>query len=189
MSFITTYTGKHLDPLAPDMNMVDIRDIAHSLSLTCRGNGQVKSFFSVGQHCINCALEAEQRGCNARLVLACLIHDAAEAYLSDVPRPLKQCLPEYCLAENRLLDLIYTKYLGSPLTEAEARELKSIDNDMMYYDMKELLGETIRETPPLIHIPLYYGPTPFEQVEQTYLSLYEKWRNTLGGTYADSKTL
>ena len=50
---ITTYTGKHIDPLHPDPDMICIEDIAHALSLICRGNGQVKTFFSVGQHCIN----------------------------------------------------------------------------------------------------------------------------------------
>ena len=50
MSYITTYTGKHFDPTAPDATLLDVRDIAHALSLTCRGNGHVKTFFSVGQH-------------------------------------------------------------------------------------------------------------------------------------------
>lgn len=40
---ITTYTGRHIDPLHPDM--ICIEDIAHALSLICRGNGQVKTFF------------------------------------------------------------------------------------------------------------------------------------------------
>ena len=55
---ITTYTGRHIDPLHPDPDMICIEDIAHALSLICRGNGQVKTFFSVGQHCINCARAA-----------------------------------------------------------------------------------------------------------------------------------
>ena len=51
--YITTYTGKHLDPVHPISDLICIEDIAHALSLICRGNGQVKTFFSVGQHCIN----------------------------------------------------------------------------------------------------------------------------------------
>ena len=106
MSHITTFTGKHFDPLEPDASLIDIRDIAHALSLTCRGNGHVKTFFSVAQHCINCALEAEARGYSQRVMLACLIHDASEAYMSDVPRPFKQALPEYKKIEEQLLELI-----------------------------------------------------------------------------------
>ena len=76
MSYITTYTGKHFDPINPETELIDIKDIAHALSLICRGNGQVKSFFSVGQHCINPAKEAKLRGYSNRVILACLIHDA-----------------------------------------------------------------------------------------------------------------
>ena len=70
---ITTYTGRHIDPLHPDPDMICIEDIAHALSLICRGNGQVKTFFSVGQHCINCAREALARGYSRRVAFACLL--------------------------------------------------------------------------------------------------------------------
>ncbi len=62
--------------------------IAHALSLICRGNGHVKTFWSVGQHCINCAKEAWARGLSNRMAPACHLHDAGECYLSDIPRPL-----------------------------------------------------------------------------------------------------
>lgn len=91
--YITTYTGDHFDPTLPEAEHLHIEDIAHALSLICRGNGHVKTFFSVGSHCINCAKEAAARGYSGRLVLACLLHDASEAYLSDVPRPFKNIFP------------------------------------------------------------------------------------------------
>ena len=56
--YITTYTGKHFEPLNPDPAAIDIQDIAHALSLICRGNGHVHTFWSVGEHCICCAKEA-----------------------------------------------------------------------------------------------------------------------------------
>ena len=127
MSYITTYTGKHFDPAEPERDKIDIRDIAHALSLICRGNGHVKTFFSVGQHCIHCALEAEARGYSSRLILACLLHDASECYLSDVPRPIKGNLPQYKVVEERLLEQVYIKYLGSALTDEEERQVKQID--------------------------------------------------------------
>ena len=105
MGYITTYTGKHFDPMKPDEAALDIRDIAHALSLTCRGNGHVKNFFSVGQHCISCAKEAAARGYSNRVVLGCLLHDASEAYMSDVPRPFKAVLKEYVEAEDKLVNL------------------------------------------------------------------------------------
>ncbi|MBE5888470.1 MAG: hypothetical protein E7283_06530 [Lachnospiraceae bacterium] len=174
MSYITTYTGKHFDPTAPDASLFDVRDIAHALSLTCRGNGHVKTFFSVGQHCINCALEAELRGFPTRVVLACLLHDASEAYMSDVPRPFKHALPSYVEAEEKLLEMIYEKFLGSSLSEEEQKLVKIIDDDLLYYDLKVLLGETPAGEAPNLKIELDYTVQPFEKVEAQYLKLYER---------------
>lgn len=179
MSYITTYTGKHFDPTNPDITRVDILDIAHALPLICRGNGHVKTFFSVGQHCINAAKEAALRGYSPRAILACLLHDAGECYMSDVPRPFKQVLPFYIEAENRLLDLVYEKFLGSPLTEEEQQQVKSVDNDLLYYDLKILLNEVLDIPAPALQIELHYDFVPFELVEQEYLALYEKYSNLL----------
>ena len=105
--WITTYGGIHFFPLDPEADKIEITDVAHALSLICRGNGHVKTFFSVGQHCIHCALEAEARGYGSRIALACLLHDASEAYMSDVPRPFKQHLSDYISHEKTLLDIVY----------------------------------------------------------------------------------
>lgn len=129
--YITTYTGKHIDPVHPISDLICIEDIAHALSLICRGNGQVKTFFSVGQHCINCAREALARGYSNRIAFACLLHDASECYLSDVPRPFKKTLTGYKEQEENLLNLIYQKYLGNLLTSEEEKKLIEIDDDML----------------------------------------------------------
>ena len=92
--FITTYTGKHFKQTAPTPELINIPDIAHALSLICRGIGHVKTFWSVGQHCICCANEAAARGLSDRMVLAGVLHDAREGYLSDVQSPFKKTLPE-----------------------------------------------------------------------------------------------
>lgn len=63
---ITTYTGIQFDPLHPDPETIRIQDIAHALSLLCRGNGHVKTFYSVGQHCLSAAKEAAARGIPGR---------------------------------------------------------------------------------------------------------------------------
>lgn len=74
--YITTYTGLHFRPTEPDSDLIRIQDIAHALSLICRGNGHVQTFWSVGEHCICCAKEAAARGFSERMILACLLHDA-----------------------------------------------------------------------------------------------------------------
>lgn len=176
---ITTYGGTHFEPTEPDIRKIHITDIAHALSLLCRGNGHVKIFFSVGQHCIRCAREAEARGYSERVVLACLLHDASEAYMSDVPRPFKKYLKEYKVFENRLLDVVYTKYLGSTLTEEEERLVKSVDDDLLYYDMLYLLGEYMSDTAPKLMTEFDYEFIPFEVVEKEYLELFERITDNL----------
>lgn len=171
--YITTYSGIHFFPTEPKPQDICIADIAHALSLICRGNGHVKTFFSVGQHCINCALEAEARGYGSRMALACLLHDASECYMSDVPRPFKRTMAEYREQEGKLLDMIYTKFLGSLLTEEEQKLLSQIDDDMLYYDLRELLAEPSGRAEPKLFTEISYEVQPFEMVEQKYLQLYD----------------
>ena len=58
MGEIKTYTGIMFDPIVPESEKIDIVDIAHALSMLCRGNGHMKHFYSVGQHSVNCMMEA-----------------------------------------------------------------------------------------------------------------------------------
>lgn len=171
-STITTYTGKPFDPVNPDPACILIEDIAHALSLICRGNGHVKSFWSVGEHCICCAKEARARGLSDRMALACLLHDASECYLSDIPRPFKKELPEYREREDALLEMIDTKFLGSVLSDGEQRLLKEIDDAMLWYDLVYLLGKSQPGEGPTLHIALDYTVRPFQDVETEYLELF-----------------
>lgn len=173
--YITTYGGTHFMPTEPVADDIHITDIAHSLSLVCRGNGHVTHFFSVGQHCIHCALEAEARGLSDRVCLACLLHDASESYMSDVPRPFKQYLKEYKVFEEQLLAIIYEKYLSSPLTAEEEAQVKQIDDDMLYFDLSVLLRETPSFSEPEMKSTFSYDLRSFEEVEQQYLSLFHKY--------------
>ena len=92
LSFITTYSKLRFDPVDPDPESIKIEDIAHSLSLLCRANGHFKRFFSVAQHSLNCCREAKARDYSEKIQHACLLHDASEAYLSDITRPVKHHL-------------------------------------------------------------------------------------------------
>lgn len=171
--FITTYTGKHFKPTDPDAELIDILDIAHALSLLCLGNGHVKTFWSVGEHCICCAKEAAARGLPDRMVLACLLHDASECYMSDVPSPFKKALPKYQEQEAYLLHLIYEKFLGSDLTTQEQAQLEEIDHAMLWYDLDELLCEEQDGEPPKLHIELDYTVRPFVEVEAEYIRIFK----------------
>lgn len=175
-NYITTYTRKHFDPVNPDSALICIEDIAHALPMICRGNGHVSSFWSVGEHCILCAKEAAARGYSNRLVLAALLHDASECYMSDVPRPLKQNMKKYKEYENNLLDVIYTKFLGSALNEEEEKLVKEIDDALLWYDLKYLLDEESEGGKPPLHVKIDYTVRGFETVEEEYRELFEKYR-------------
>ena len=168
-SYITTYTGKHFEPTNPDQEAICIGDIAHALSLITRGNGHVKTFWSVGEHCLCCAKEAAARGLSDRLILACLLHDASECYMSDIPRPFKS------KHENHLLDLIYEKFLGDSLTAEEQVQLKAIDDALLWYDLTILLGERPGGEAPKLKVMPDYAVRPFAEVEQEYLEMFREY--------------
>lgn len=178
-SYITTYTHRHFDPADPDQELILIEDIAHALSMLCRGNGHVSSFWSVGEHCICCAKEAAGRGLSKKVILACLLHDASECYMSDVPRPLKQNMKDYKQQESRLLDVIYRKFLGEALTEEEEKQIKAIDDDLLWYDLEMLLGEKQDRGKPELHIRLDYKVRPFKMVEREYLDFFRELSSEL----------
>ena len=106
------------------------------------------------------------------MAFACLLHDASECYLSDVPRPFKKTLSGYKEQEENLLDLIYQKYLGSPLNAKEKQLLKEIDDDMLWFDLTHLLNEPQEREAPEIHITIDYTVRAFEETEKEYLELY-----------------
>ena len=104
-SSLTKFTGESFKPIKPKINQIKIEDIAHALSMMCRANGHIMRFYSVAQHCINCAEEANARNMTTREQLACLLHDGSESYLSDITRPVKKYLPEYILVEKNFLSI------------------------------------------------------------------------------------
>lgn len=172
MSQIMTRSHIMFDPLQPDPELIDIRDIAHSLSMLCRANGHFKSFYSVGQHCINCALEAAARGYSRKVQLACLLHDGSEAYLSDVTRPVKQELPQYKLIEEPLQYAIWEKYLDAPLTEEETRQVFAIDDDVLWHEFVNLMGAALSDTAPVLASAPVYAFTGFDICKAEYLQLF-----------------
>lgn len=85
MSWIQTYTGKSFYPLDPRVHDVDIVDIAHALSMLCRFNGHCRVFYSVAEHSIKVSKMVPNED-----ALWGLLHDAHEAYLGDITRPVKE---------------------------------------------------------------------------------------------------
>ena len=174
MSEIMTYTKKMFDPLQPNAELIDIEDIAHALSMLCRANGHFKSFYSVAQHSINCMKEAKARGYSERIQLACLLHDASEAYLSDVTRPVKAELPRYKEIEAPLQETIWNKWLDQPLTEEERKQVFDIDDAILAHEFLNLMGEKITDQIPEIHSVPQFSFTGFDTSKQQFLHLFRR---------------
>lgn len=172
MTFIRTYTRKRFDPINPDSDLIDIIDIAHALSLLCRANGHFKTFYSVGQHSINCMLEAEARGYSKKVQLACLLHDASEAYLSDVTRPVKHELPKYIEIEKPLQDTIWNKWLGEPLSEDERKMVFEIDDAILYREFIFFMDEAIMEREYVLNSHPTFDFEGFTEVEEGFLKYF-----------------
>ena len=146
MSYILTVTGKHFDPVEPEEYLIDIHDIAHALSMICRANGHFPIFYSVAQHSIACAEEAIERGLSGEIILGCLLHDASEAYLSDVTRPVKKDLPYYLNVEEKLQNLIWKHFIGRDLTEDEKKTIFEIDDQMLSMEFHQLMPEGVDDS-------------------------------------------
>lgn len=166
---IYTFGGVSFSPLSPCMENILPVDIAHALSYMCRANGHFKSFYSVAQHCLQCEAEARARGLSKEIRLACLLHDASEAFISDITRPVKRALTQYKEIEERLQRVIYQRFGISPDDEEIMSAVSEIDDAMLYYEFLELGGLALFETAPEIKSSPDYGFQPFEVTEKQYL--------------------
>lgn len=92
--WIATYTGRRFNPAAEKPDFA-LEDIAHALAMTVRYNGHCKYFYSVAEHAVLVSKIVEDATKDPQLAFEALHHDDTEAYLSDVPRPFKDSLPDY----------------------------------------------------------------------------------------------
>lgn len=109
---IRTVSGIYVNVFDPRPEMICIEDIAHSLSHQCRFGGHLPDFYSVAQHSVSVSQIVEESD-----RLAALLHDASEAYLVDMPSPIKKGLPNYKMLESNLMKVIARKFgFEYPLT-------------------------------------------------------------------------
>lgn len=110
--WIQTAMGRQFWPMDPRPSEVFIDDIAHALSMLCRFGGHCLRFYSVAEHCVLLS-----RAASEPVKLWALLHDATEAYLVDVPRPIKPFLIGYDAAESKIMravELRFNLHLGMP---------------------------------------------------------------------------
>lgn len=131
MSWLLTWSGKRLDILDPQPESIHLLDIAHGLANECRFAGQCRAYYSVAQHSVT-ASHLVRRG----LALEALLHDAAEAYIKDIPTPLKALLPDYQRIEERL-DRVIRQRFGLP--EKHAPEIEEVDLQLLATERRDLM--------------------------------------------------
>jgi len=107
---INTLSGKVINLLDPKPEEINIEDIARGLAYNCHFGGHTPKFFSIAQHCLMVVQMMKEDNCSTELMMAGLLHDAAEAYLGDVVKPLKVELDRYQEIENKMLSVIFEKY-------------------------------------------------------------------------------
>lgn len=160
---IRTVSGIMFSVLDPGAHMVKIEDIAHALSMLPRFGGHLPEFYSVAQHCVRCAHLAPES-----LKLDALMHDAAEAYVMDLPRPIKYRMPEYKAAENRIFEILaYCFKLSDPIP----KKVKIIDEFMLIQEWQQLaLGRDPKDPKDLL------VPWTRETAKANFLRIFKKYQ-------------
>ncbi len=130
--WIQTISGRQFWPLDPRPEEVFIEDIAWALSMLCRYGGHCRRFYSVAEHSVWVSDNVPEED-----ALWGLLHDATEAYLVDVPRPVKRCLPAYRAYEDALARVIAERF-GLPWPMPEA--VKQVDTAMLLVERDQLLA-------------------------------------------------
>lgn len=135
--WMQTYTGRAFYPLAPAVEDIDPVDIAHALSMICRFGGHTSAWYSVGEHCV--LMSRHVAPVNA---LWALLHDAPEAYVGDMVRPLKYALPPaYRQVEKRIMLAVCDRF---GLSYTPPAQIKEIDTRILRDERDALM-----RTPPL----------------------------------------
>lgn len=129
---IRTHSGLYMNVFEPTQEMICIEDIAHALSMQCRFGGHLPQFYSVAQHSVECSKRTN-------FSFEALMHDASEAYLLDIPRPIKLRLANYKEIEDRLMASIAMKFQFQwPLRNA----VKRVDEIMLQLEWDNFVKKT-----------------------------------------------
>lgn len=133
--WIQTASGRSFYPMDPRPEDVDIGDIAHALANQCRFAGHTREFLSVAEHCVRVSRE-----CPPEHALWGLLHDASEAYLVDLPRPIKgdPGMIAYREAEGRVMGAVCVRF---GLAMEMPASVHRADNVLLATEARDLMGD------------------------------------------------
>ncbi|QDU82639.1 hypothetical protein Pla110_44000 [Polystyrenella longa] len=129
---IITRSGHLVDLFHMQPEDIRLEDVAHSLAMKCRFNGHSPEFYSVAQHSVIVSM-------NSKFPQAALLHDAAEAYLTDMVRPLKRHFPELIEMETRMLQVIAERF-DVPYEEIMSEEVREWDDRVLVAEYEDFFG-------------------------------------------------
>lgn len=164
--WIQLYSGRKFYPMDPKVEDIDIEDIAHSLSNMCRFTGHCRSFYSVAQHSV---LVSYLVGGHA---LYGLLHDASEAYMVDMPRPIKRLkeMQPFRDMEHKVMQAICKRF---NLPEQEPAVVKEADTKMLATEARDLMGPLHPDwNQPVPPLPFKIEPLPPKEAKELFINRY-----------------
>jgi hypothetical protein len=173
--YIQTLSGRRVNPLDAAPEDIEVSDIARALANTCRFGGHSKAFYSVAQHSVIVCELLEARGATPDELMAALLHDAAEAYLGDLPHPLKhrsELGAAFMAAEQRLEAVIVERFA---LPDASAR-IKPLDRALLATE-RRTFSEVTWHWPELDgaeDLGLELEAWPPDRAREAFLAAYER---------------
>lgn len=170
--WIQLYSGRKFFPLNPQLDAIDIEDIAHSLSNMCRFTGHVKSFYSVAQHSVLVSYL-----CGPNNALYGLLHDATEAYLVDMPKPIKrlETFSNFRDIEHNIMKVIAKKF-GLPDVEPPA--VKTADIKILATEARDLMSPLHPDwKQPCEPYPFRIDPLPPLEAKKLFMTRYMELTN------------
>lgn len=167
-NWIQTYTGIRFFPWRPRPEDVHLEDIAHALAQLPRYGGHLPMPYSVAQHSLLVA-----RHCPPALRLIGLLHDATEAYVGDMMRPVKEGLRSFQLLESRIWEAIALRF---ELPVSIPAEVKLIDNRALTTEVRQLIPSPAWQWGshlPWDPLPERIHPIPWRDAKHAFIDLFE----------------
>lgn len=167
--YVSTFLGNRFYPLQGRIDRVMIEDIAHGLAFQCRFNGQTRAFYSVAQHSLMVSSLVP-----THLKLAALLHDAAEAYVGDMVKPLKLLLPQFEAIEERVTGLIASTF---KVDFGDYRAIKRADLVALATEKRDLMphsDEAWQSLEGVSALPEHIAPLPPIVAKQAFLAEFRR---------------
>ena len=179
---IITASGRAVNPFALRGEDICIEDIAASLSRQCRFNGHTNEHYSVAQHSMHVAQYLGHKRFGDRLVFAALLHDASEAYIGDMVRPVKINMPDFARLEDDIQTKIW-RWAGLEVDAEDRRFIDAVDSAIIANEARAFFPPRAwRSWPqPYIGLPLHFKLEgwPPALAERRFLQFYRGLKKAL----------